>query len=270
LTNQQRSEVSREFASHLAERYGVAVDMNLHSPHRDGDARNYHAHLMLCTRIFDENKATGLGNNVRAFDAISHQKASTENHVLQWRETWEQMLNNALERANVRDSDGAQVVVDHRSYKAREIDQEPQIKVGAAVTAKERRGEVTDRGQVNEEIKARNAAKLDAEELRRRQAQQITERGAREMGLKEQPEAPDPTQRRAQNIAAPQAARELTAANDNTPTEAKPARPLQLNRYPSESDEQYQARLERARKRIERAKEAPKLELKPKGPSFGY
>ena len=264
----QRREVAQQFAQHIADRYGVAVDTALHAPNKDGDQRNYHAHLMLCTRPFDASKPQGLGNNVRAFDAISHQKAGTDNHVTQWRETWETMLNNALERANVRDSDGAAVVVDHRSYKAREMDLEPQLKEGPAATAKHRRGEQTDRGQINDEIKARNGERMDAEELRRRQAQHITERDARE-AITPRPEATAKIAlRTAKDIVMAKAAQELTASNDNAEKD-KPA--SKYTRFKSENEAQFAARVARLEARAAREKEEPKPELnyRPSGPTFG-
>jgi hypothetical protein len=267
----QRREVTTQFAQQMADRYGVAVDTCLHSPNKEGDQRNFHAHLMLCTRPFDAEQETGLSKNtVREFDPIACQKAGGENHVTQWRETWSEMLNRALERANVRDSDGAAVEVDHRSYKAREMDLEPQLKEGPAATAKKRRGEETDRSQVNSEIKDRNAARMDAEELRRRQAQQITERGAREMGLKEKQEAPNPKQRQAKDMIAEQIAQEIAASNDNAPE--KP-RYLQQQGETELQFEKRVARLEAARARREENGVEEKLDLemhhRPKGPVFG-
>jgi len=167
LSDGQRQELTTNFARFMAEKYNVAVDMNLHAPNQEGDDRNYHAHLLICTRPFDETKPQGLGNNVRAFDAITHQKAATENHVELWRSTWAQQMNDALERADIRDTDGVTIKVDHRSYERQGVDQEPTIKEGTAATAKARRGEETERSQINDEIRQRNEdrAKL-AEEIR--------------------------------------------------------------------------------------------------------
>lgn len=265
----QRREVTTQFAQHMADRYNIAVDMALHAPNKDGDQRNYHAHLMLCTRPFDETKSQGLGNNVRAFDSISHQKAGTDNHVSQWRKTWEGMLNQALERGNVRDADGAQVKVDHRSYKTREMEQEAQLKEGPAATAMRRRGEFSDRAQINEEIKLTNAAKMDAEELRRRQAKLLT---ARELALMPKPEASEPRQRQAQNITREQVQQELTASNDNAAEQHTPA--PKYTRFKGESETQFEARVSRLKARAEREKgkeEELKTELhyRPSGPTFG-
>ena len=67
LNDDQRRELTTDFARFIAEKYQVAVDTAIHAPSVQGDERNYHAHLLICTRSFDEGKAHGLGNNVRDF-----------------------------------------------------------------------------------------------------------------------------------------------------------------------------------------------------------
>ncbi|OXC78242.1 Conjugal transfer protein traA [Caballeronia sordidicola] len=41
LSSEQRLVLTREFAQHLADRYGVAVDFAIHSPHGKTDVRNH-------------------------------------------------------------------------------------------------------------------------------------------------------------------------------------------------------------------------------------
>ena len=50
MSAEQRLELTREFAQGLADRYGVAVDFAIHSPHGKTDIRNHHAHIMMTTR----------------------------------------------------------------------------------------------------------------------------------------------------------------------------------------------------------------------------
>ena len=50
LNSEQRTELTRDFARHLVDRYGVAVDVSIHAPSRGGDIRNYHAHILTTTR----------------------------------------------------------------------------------------------------------------------------------------------------------------------------------------------------------------------------
>lgn len=266
--------------------------MNLHAPSKEGDERNYHAHLLVCTRTFDANKPEGLGNNVREFDSVTHQKAGTENHVEQWREKWEQQVNDALERADIREADGVTVAtVNHQSHARRGLEEEPTIKEGTAATAKKRRGEPTDRAEQNAEIRERNhladeiwheAQELDV--LMRRQAElmaahtlkeAITPDTEPEPSAEAEPAADvghELTPRRAQNIAAPQAERDLTASNDN----AQPGEATPIKRFKGESDHNYQARVERIQQQekaeADRAKEAPKLEphYRPTGRGFRF
>jgi ATP-dependent exoDNAse (exonuclease V) alpha subunit len=58
LKKSERVALVRAFAIDTANRYGVAVDFALHRPHRSGDERNYHAHVLATTRRIE---AAGLG-----------------------------------------------------------------------------------------------------------------------------------------------------------------------------------------------------------------
>jgi ATP-dependent exoDNAse (exonuclease V) alpha subunit len=46
----ERRELAVRFARGLAQKYGCAVDVALHEPDREGDQRNWHAHLLATTR----------------------------------------------------------------------------------------------------------------------------------------------------------------------------------------------------------------------------
>ena len=50
-------------AQKLVERYGVAADVAIHAPHREGDQRNHHAHILTTTRVLS---AEGLTDKTRA------------------------------------------------------------------------------------------------------------------------------------------------------------------------------------------------------------
>jgi len=62
LDADQRLALARELAVELSERYGVAVDLAVHAPDREGDERNHHAHLLVTTRAYGHD---GLGDKVR-------------------------------------------------------------------------------------------------------------------------------------------------------------------------------------------------------------
>src|SRR3546814_8319169 len=82
---------------------GVAVDAAIHAPHDYGDDRNHHAHVMTTTRVAE---ADGLGAKTRQLDVRT--TASAEVEAI--RERWAEMVNDALEHAQVAER------VDHRSY----------------------------------------------------------------------------------------------------------------------------------------------------------
>jgi len=109
LSKNEQQALAREFAQTLADRYGVAVDMAIHRPHRKGDERNAHAHLLTTTRgIMPE----GLGAKCRVLDSPKTSRAEVE----QLRELWAKMQNQALERG------GHEVRVDHRTLEAQGLD----------------------------------------------------------------------------------------------------------------------------------------------------
>lgn len=128
------------FARELVARYGVAADVAIHAPHRDGDQRNHHAHVLTTTRVLT---AEGLTDKTRVLDA----KVTGGPEIEAMRARWAELQNLALERQ------GHEVRVDHRSLvaqreaalaegheiKAEELDRAPEIKLGPAASAIERR-----------------------------------------------------------------------------------------------------------------------------------
>lgn len=149
LAPDQRVDLVREFARHLVERYGVAVDMAIHEPSRAGDQRNHHAHLLVTTR---QISAQGLGEKTdieREDKALRAQgKPSGREQIEAMRQVWAELTNSALERA------GHDTRVDHRSLRDQGIDRTPQVHMGPTVTAMERRGEETYVGEMNRAIES--------------------------------------------------------------------------------------------------------------------
>lgn len=159
LSDAQRVELVQEFAQHVATEYGLAVDMNLHAPSEAGDDRNHHAHLLIASRGFDDERENGWSKTKdRRFNAVEMQKQGRENAVSEMREAWEQIQNRALERADIRDERGELVQVDRRSYEAQGLEIEPTQHLGYAATGMQRRGEDSDRAAVNDNIRQGNEA----------------------------------------------------------------------------------------------------------------
>ena len=90
LSAEARRELALGLAREISERHGVAVDVAIHAPGREGDHRNHHAHLLTTTRRIGPE---GLGAKTRELD----QKTSGE--VERWRGRWAAMERRAEHQA---------------------------------------------------------------------------------------------------------------------------------------------------------------------------
>ena len=146
----------RELAHDLKNQYGVAVDFAIHSPDKQGDNRNYHAHIMVTTRqlTIDKDGNAKLGDKSQLemsntqLKAIGKATAKDELKII--REKWATIANNQLEQAGIAER------IDHRSHKDRGLDTLPTIKMGWKATELERQGIRTEKGDINREIRATN------------------------------------------------------------------------------------------------------------------
>ena len=179
LTGAQRLELVRGFVQAEWVARGMVADIALHMPHREGDNRNHHAHVMLTMR---EVGPDGFGAKVRDWNDAAL--------LERWREQWAIHQNRALERA------GQSERVDHRSLEARGSDHEPEPKQGPVATEMERNGKrskagddrraVQARNQAREEIKAEAQvidlalARIDREERAQRERQERQEQARRQ------------------------------------------------------------------------------------------
>lgn len=152
LNPDERQKIAERFATALVERYNVAVSVAIHNPSDKGDDRNHHAHILFTTR---EMTPEGLGKKTRILD----DRKTGPQEVTKLRELAADIINDALKRAN------ADIRVDHRSFKERGIEREPTTHLGPAASEMERRGEHTDRGDINREARQANrqSAELVAE-----------------------------------------------------------------------------------------------------------
>ena len=152
----QRREAGHNIACEIMRRYNAAVDIALHHPNREGDERNFHAHILFTTRGFDESTKDGWSKNkfrdLAADKIMVDGKATTrgKEEVKALRKFTADEMNRIAQR------DKLEVKTEHLSFEARGIDKEPTKKMGVAATQAERRGVKTDRGDINREIKASN------------------------------------------------------------------------------------------------------------------
>ena len=76
---------------------------------------------------------------------------NSEEQLLKWRKAWETAVNKALENNNI------SKCIDCRSFKERGIDEQPTIHEGVTARIIEQRGGVSDRCEINRQIKSDNA-----------------------------------------------------------------------------------------------------------------
>ena len=76
---------------------------------------------------------------------------NSEDQLVLWRAAWADVTNHFLEQA------GVQERVDHRSHAERGLDEQPTIHEGVAARALEQKGIISDRCELNRQIKADNA-----------------------------------------------------------------------------------------------------------------
>ncbi len=153
LSADQRLELTREFAHGLADRYGVAVDFAIHSPHGDTDVRNHHAHIMMTTRKVDRD---GLGEKSdlelenKRLAALG--LPTSHDQLRDIRMDWEDRANRHLALA------GHDIRIDHRSHRDCGLEIEPTQHMGVHATQMDRRGKSVVRARQDEDQARRNAA----------------------------------------------------------------------------------------------------------------
>lgn len=159
LSLEKQIELTREFVKDTFVEKGMVADISIH----DSKKGNPHAHIMLTMRPF-ENGEWGAkakkeyildkkGEKIklksgeyksRKIDTVDWNK---KENLEKWREQWANYANRTLERNGIEDR------IDHRSLKEQGIERVPQIHVGTHASAMEKRGEQSERGQLNKEIK---------------------------------------------------------------------------------------------------------------------
>lgn len=151
LTAEQRLELTREFAHDLADRYGVAVDFAIHSPHGDTDVRNHHAHIMLTTRKVERD---GLGEKtdleLENKRLIALGRPTSHDQLRDIRLDWEDRANRHLALA------GHDIRIDHRSHRDCGLEIEPTQHMGVHATQMDRRGKSVVRARQDEDQARRN------------------------------------------------------------------------------------------------------------------
>ena len=149
--------LAHEFASQLSKKYQVAVDVAVHAPDKQGDNRNFHAHLLLTTRKIELDR----NGNIKLTDKSQLEMSNTQlkqagllsnqDELKEIRKAWADLTNEYLAEHGIDER------IDHRSHKDRGLDTLPTVKMGWQATELERKGIRTDVGNKNRDIKAYNA-----------------------------------------------------------------------------------------------------------------
>mgnify|MGYP002560467719 FL=1 len=163
LSGEEQTRLVREYCSSQFVSKGMIADFNLH----DTGGGNPHAHILLTMRPLDEKgawlpkskKEYVLDENgekirlpsgrykTRKVDLVDWN--NRENAEV-WRRAWADLANDFLAQNNRPER------IDHRSYERQGIDQLPTVHVGVSATQMEKKGIVTERGELNRNIKAAN------------------------------------------------------------------------------------------------------------------
>ena len=163
LSREEQTRLVREYCSSQFVSKGMIADFNLH----DTGGGNPHAHILLTMRPLDERGAWAAkskkeyelnenGERIRLPSGRYKSRKvdlvdwnSQENAEL-WRKAWADMANDFLER------NGSAERIDHRSYERQGIDQIPTVHVGVSASQMEKKGIVTERGELNRNIQKAN------------------------------------------------------------------------------------------------------------------
>ena len=163
LSREEQTRLVREYCSSQFVSKGMIADFNLH----DTGGGNPHAHILLTMRPLDEKgawlpkskKEYVLDENgekirlpsgrykTRKVDLVDWN--NRENAEV-WRRAWADLANDFLAQNNRPER------IDHRSYERQGIDQLPTVHVGVSAMQMEKKGIVTERGELNRNIKAAN------------------------------------------------------------------------------------------------------------------
>ena len=136
----------REYVQSAFVDRGMIADVAMHTLDKDGDERNYYVHIMLTTRRIDGDS---FGKKERDWNH--------KDTLQDWREQWAEIQNRHL-RQHL-GPDAPQVT--HKSFADQGLDREATVHLGPIVSAIERKGERSERGDTNREIVVVNVDWVD-------------------------------------------------------------------------------------------------------------
>lgn len=160
LNPEQRTQLAKDFAQSLVDRYNVVADLAIHEPSKGGSDKNHHAHILLTTRQAQLDQDHQLTLTTKTAIELSNTKrkalgmTTSQEEIKEIRAAWADLANKALEQAGYRDR------IDHRSYVDQGKELQPTIHEGSKVTQLRRQGIETEISRFNDEIKRQNEKRL--------------------------------------------------------------------------------------------------------------
>ncbi|MDU2648547.1 MobQ family relaxase [Anaerococcus vaginalis] len=163
LNREKQIELVREYVKENFVKVGMCADISLH----DKNDGNPHAHILLTMRPLNKDKTWGAKSKKEYILDENGEKVKLKNgnyktrkidtvdwneqeKAEQWRKAWADITNKYLEENSIKEK------VDHRSYQRQGIEQIPTVHLGVSASQIEKKGIVTDRGNINREIKHQN------------------------------------------------------------------------------------------------------------------
>ena len=163
LSREEQTRLVREYCSSQFVSKGMIADFNLHDP----GGGNPHAHIQLTMRPLDEKgawlpkskKEYVLDENGEKIRLPSGRYKTRKVDLVDWndrenaevwRRAWANLANEFLAQNNRPER------IDHRSYERQGVEKIPTVHVGVSATQMEKKGIVTERGELNRNIMAAN------------------------------------------------------------------------------------------------------------------
>jgi hypothetical protein len=168
LLNAERREwMLKDFVREEFTRKGLIATAVIHAPDKNGDERNFHAHVMVAERPVD------------ADGWMKHKDRSliSRETLVEIKEKWAELGARQLERAGyeveaerwrhghktLKQQEAAALERGDMAYVEQVREREATTHVGPVASAIERKGRVSERGELNREIEARNVERKEIE-----------------------------------------------------------------------------------------------------------
>ncbi len=182
LPTEQQISLVREYVKDNFVAVGMCADFAIHDK-ADG---NPHAHILLTMRPLEQDGQWGAKSKKEYITDKNGERIKLKNGNFKskkvdtidwnnkekaelWRSAWADISNKYLAENKVEER------IDHRSFERQGTEQIPTIHLGVAASQMEKRGIVTERGQINREIKAQNKILAEIKEKLSAFAKQIKE-----------------------------------------------------------------------------------------------